>query len=54
MTHKSRIFFFNFEFSVIKTLDPDWIRIGIQPIILALDPDSDPYQMYTAPKRCLN
>jgi hypothetical protein len=30
---------------VIKTLDPDWIRIwiGIQPKML--DPDPDPYQM---------
>jgi hypothetical protein len=32
----------------IKTLDPDWIWIGIQHKML--DPDTDPYQMYTVPK----
>ncbi len=37
--------FFNlifFKFTVIKTLDPDWIRIrvGIQPKMLDSDPDS--------------
>jgi hypothetical protein len=32
-----------FKFLVIKTLDPDWIRIGFQPKML--DPDPDPYQM---------
>ncbi len=26
-------------FLVIKALDPDWIRIGIQPKMLDLDPD---------------
>jgi hypothetical protein len=38
--------FFNF----IKTLDPDWIRIGIQPKML----DPDPYEMNTDPKHCEN
>jgi hypothetical protein len=28
-----------FQFLVIKALDPDWIRIGIQPKILDPDPD---------------
>jgi hypothetical protein len=36
----SCIFFLNFL--VIKTLDPDWIRIGIQPKML----DPDPYQIH--------
>jgi hypothetical protein len=31
---------------VIKTLDPDWIRIGIYPKML----DPDPYQMNTDPQ----
>jgi hypothetical protein len=31
-----------------KPLDPDWIRIGIQPKIL----DPDPYQMNTDPQLC--
>jgi hypothetical protein len=31
---------------VIKTLNPDWIRIGIQPKML----DQDPYQMDTDPE----
>jgi hypothetical protein len=39
-----------FQFLLIKTLDPDWIRIGIQPKIM--DPDADPYQMNTDPKPC--
>ncbi len=30
-----------------KTLDPDWIRIGIHPKML----DPDPYQMNSDPKR---
>jgi hypothetical protein len=34
------------QFLVIKTLDPDWIRIGIQQKML----DPDPYQMNTDPK----
>jgi hypothetical protein len=47
----SKIFFSAvnfFHFLVIKTLDPDWIRIriGIQPKML----DPDPYQMNTDPK----
>jgi hypothetical protein len=29
-------------------MDPDWIRIGIQPKML----DPDPYQMKTDPKPC--
>jgi hypothetical protein len=36
-------FFFSavifFQFLVIKALDPDWIRIGIQPKMLDPDPD---------------
>jgi hypothetical protein len=44
------MFFFEavifFQFLVIKTLDPDWIRIGIHPKML----DPDPYQMNTDPK----
>jgi hypothetical protein len=35
-----------FQFLVIKTLDPDWIRIDIQPKML----DPDPYQMNTDPQ----
>jgi hypothetical protein len=35
-----------FQFLAIKTLDPDWIRIGIHPKML--DPDS----MNTDPKHC--
>jgi hypothetical protein len=34
---------------VIKTLDLDWIRIGIHPKVL----DLDPYQMNTDPKHWL-
>ncbi len=34
-----------FSFVVIKTLDPDWIRIGIQPKMQ----DPEPYQMETDP-----
>ncbi len=47
-----KYFFFSavnfFLFLVIKTMDPDWIRIriGIQPKML------DPDQMHTDPKRC--
>jgi hypothetical protein len=37
-----------FKFLVIKTLDPDRIRIGIQSKML----DPDPYQMNTDPKPC--
>jgi hypothetical protein len=43
-----------FQFLVITTLGPVWIRnrIGIQPKML--DPDPDPYnQMNTDPKPCL-
>jgi hypothetical protein len=36
-----------FQFLVVKTLDPDWIRIGIQPKLLGLDTD----QMNTDTKR---
>ncbi len=36
-----------FQFLVIKALDPDWIRIGLQP--QTLDPD----QMNADPKLCL-
>jgi hypothetical protein len=39
---KKIIFFFScnfFQFLVIKALDPDWIRIGIQPKMLDPDPD---------------
>ncbi len=35
-----------FQFLVIKALDPDWIRIGIQPKMLDPDPDemnADPH-----------
>jgi hypothetical protein len=32
---------------MIKTLDPDWIRIGNQ--LKMLDPDPDPYQTNTDP-----
>ncbi len=46
---------FNFIFSckfvkilVVKTLDPDWIRISIQPKML----DPDLYQTNTDPKPC--
>jgi hypothetical protein len=38
-----------FAIFVTKTLDPDWIRIGIRPKML--DPDLD--QMNTDPKHCL-
>ncbi len=31
---------------IIKTLDPDWMRIGFQPKML----DPDPYQINTDPK----
>jgi hypothetical protein len=37
-----------FQFLVIKNLDPDWIRIGIQPKML--DPDLD--SMNPDPKHC--
>jgi hypothetical protein len=47
-------FFFSavifFQFLVIKALDPDWIRIGIQPKIL--DPDemnADPQPCFAVP-----
>jgi hypothetical protein len=50
---KKIIFFqlYFFQLLVIKTLDPDWIRIGILPKML--DPDPDPYQINTDPKPCL-
>jgi hypothetical protein len=38
-----------FQFLVIKALDPDWIRIGIQPKML--NPDSD--EMNADPQPCL-
>ncbi len=47
---KKIIFISDVNFLVMKTLDPDWIRIGIQPKMLDLDPD--PYQMKTDPKAC--
>jgi hypothetical protein len=56
MIHKAvKIKFFpavNFvvNFWSSKPLGPDWIRIGIQPIML--DPDPDPYQMNTYPQHC--
>ncbi len=37
---KKMWFFFSckfFQFSVVKTLDPDWFRIGIQPKMLDQD-----------------
>jgi hypothetical protein len=39
---------------VIKTLDPDWIRIriSIQPKMMDLAPD--PHQMNTDPKNCVS
>jgi hypothetical protein len=37
-----------FQFFVIKALDPDWIRIGIQPKML--DPNPDPDQINKDPK----
>ncbi len=40
--------FYFFKFLVIKTLDPDWIRIGFQPKML----DPDPCPMNTDPKPC--
>ncbi len=40
-----------FKFLVIKTMDPEWIRIGIKPKMLA--PDPNPYHMNTNPKHCL-
>jgi hypothetical protein len=33
---------------VIKAMDPDWIRIGIQPKML--DPDADPDEMNADPQ----
>jgi hypothetical protein len=47
----TKIFFNSFSavnFLSSKPLDPDWIRIGIQPKIL----DPDPYQMNTDPQLC--
>jgi hypothetical protein len=38
-----------FQFLVIKALDPDWIRIGIQPKML----DPDPDEMNADPQPCL-
>jgi hypothetical protein len=35
---------------VIKALDPDWIRIGIQPKML----DPDPDEMNADPQPCLH
>ncbi len=39
-----------FTFFVIKTLDPDRIRIDIQPRMV--DPDLDPESMNPDPKQC--
>ncbi len=40
---KKNLIFFSavifFQFLVIKALDPDWIRIGVQPYMLDPDPD---------------
>jgi hypothetical protein len=48
---KKKIIFFSavnfFQFLVDKALDPDWIRIGIQPKIL------DPDEMNADPQPCL-
>ena len=50
MFDKKKLIFFSavifFQFLVIKALDPDWIRIGIQPKML----DPDPYQMSADPQ----
>ncbi len=35
---------------VLKAPDPDWIRIGIQPKMLELDPDPD--EMNADPQPC--
>ncbi len=45
---KFRLYFFFFQFLVIKALDPDWIRIriGLQPQTL----DPDPEKMNTDPQ----
>jgi hypothetical protein len=44
----SAVIFF-FQFLVIKALDPDWIRIRIQPKMLG--PDAD--EMKADPQPCL-
>jgi hypothetical protein len=44
-----QLWFFLSQFLVIKTLDPDWTRIGIQPKML----DPSPNQMNTDPKHCI-
>ncbi len=52
MINKYLIFFpaiTYFPFLVIKTLDPDWTRIGIKPKML----DPSPNQMNTDPKHCI-
>ncbi len=49
LIQKNRIFFpavFFLQFLVIKALDPDWIRIGIQPTI------PDPDEINTDPQPC--
>jgi hypothetical protein len=50
---KKKLNFFSavnfFQFLVIKTLNPDWIRIGIQSKMT----DPNPYQMKTDPKPCI-
>jgi hypothetical protein len=38
-----------FQFLVIKALDPDWIRIGVQPNMLDPDPDPDEMNAYPQP-----
>jgi hypothetical protein len=37
-----------FQFLAIKSLNPDWIRIGIQPKML--DPDPEPDEMNADPQ----
>ncbi len=41
------------QFLVIKTLDPDWIRIGIQPKMLGPDPYQSGYVAYIHPSNFL-
>jgi hypothetical protein len=41
-----------FQFLVIKALDPDWIRIGVDPKMLDPDPEkmnTDPQPWYFCP-----
>ncbi len=52
LIQKKNLIFFSavifFQFLVIKALDPDWIRIGIQPKML----DPDPDEMNADPQPC--